>query len=206
MITYASHRIPQRGAALIISMIMLLVITVIGVSVMGGSRLEWLMASNTHFQSNAYMNAEAALNAGLATLPSAMPSPPATLWTPPALPVDATDVNNWNTGSVGATTTTATGEYIVEYLGCSEYANPSLLPPTFSGACGTPSTIQIHTYRVWARGTDSKGASRILSAIHTLVDNQSGFQWFDGVNVVAGGGTGGGGATDHYIGNQIEAQ
>jgi len=51
----------QQGVALIISMILLLVITLIGVAVMGGSRLEWLMANNSHFQSDAAMRADATL-------------------------------------------------------------------------------------------------------------------------------------------------
>src|SRR3569623_1602824 len=51
----------QQGVALIISMILLLVITLIGVAVMGGSRLEWLMANKSHFQSDAAMRADATL-------------------------------------------------------------------------------------------------------------------------------------------------
>src|SRR3569623_1106788 len=51
----------QQGVALNISMILLLVITLIGVAVMGGSRLEWLMANNSHYQSDEEKRADATL-------------------------------------------------------------------------------------------------------------------------------------------------
>lgn len=54
----------QRGVALVVSMMMLVAITLIGVAVMNSSRLEWLMAANSAFQTSAYTQAEAALRAG----------------------------------------------------------------------------------------------------------------------------------------------
>ena len=51
----------QRGAALIVSLMMLVAITLIGVAVMSNSRLEWLMATNNALQTSTYPQAEAAL-------------------------------------------------------------------------------------------------------------------------------------------------
>jgi len=175
----------QRGAALVVSMVMLLVITVIGVAVMGGSRLEWLMANNSHLQTDAYRNAEIALVQGLATIgnpptPNPYPSAPLITWPPQ----DLADVTKWNDGTVvsipvAPTPPTGSGAYVKEYLGCSEYINSSPLPPyhlqsvtiATPGNCPGSSNIIAYTYRIWALGTDGKGAARILQATRTLIYN-----------------------------------
>ncbi|MEK7322847.1 MAG: PilX N-terminal domain-containing pilus assembly protein [Pseudomonadota bacterium] len=67
---YSTHLTPpqtphtQRGVALVVSLMMLVAITLIGVAVMNSSRLEWLMAANSQFQTSTYTQAEAALRAG----------------------------------------------------------------------------------------------------------------------------------------------
>jgi hypothetical protein len=175
----------QRGAALVVSMVMLLVITVIGIAVMGGSRLEWLMANNSHFQTDAYRNAEIALVQGLATIgnpPTLLPyiSAPST----PSPPQDLADITKWNDGTVVSvpvtpTPPTGSGAYVKEYLGCSEYINPAPSPPyylqfvpiTAPGNCTGSTNIIAYTYRVWALGTDGKGAARILQATRSLIYN-----------------------------------
>ena len=171
----------QRGAALVVSMVMLLVITVIGVAVMGGSHLEWLMANNSHLQTDAYRNAEIALAAGLG--PGSISNPPTTF--PPTSPAPSsnprqlfTDVANWSNGSISSTlvpTTTGSAAYALEYIGCSRYAPP--VPLTFQGNnCSVQgqvgSYIFVYTYRVWALGADGKGAARILEATRSLIYNQ----------------------------------
>ncbi len=57
----AQHPRQQRGAALIVSMMMLVAITLIGVAVMSNSRLEWLMSTNSALQTSTYPQTEAAL-------------------------------------------------------------------------------------------------------------------------------------------------
>jgi hypothetical protein len=169
----------QKGAALVVSMVMLLVITVIGIAVMGGSRLELLMANNSHLQTDAQRNAEIALAAGLD--PPSINNPP-TLFPPPPSsistlsPQDLADVTKWSDGTItGTPVTTATGSaaYVVEYLGCSKY-NPTIPLSFLDNVCGGSSTSFIFalTYRVWALGTDGKGAARILKSTRTLINNQ----------------------------------
>jgi len=159
----------QRGAALIVSLVMLVVITMIGVIAMSGSHLEWLMTNNSQFQSGAYRNATVALWGGLPTIPAAAPNPP-----PPTStlsPSDLTDATKWSDGTLApipitTAACTVTCEYIVEYLGCNvfTYSPPSLLVPTTDVCNSNPSDVSIHTYRVWAYGSDGKGAARILQA------------------------------------------
>jgi len=176
----------QKGAALVVSMVMLLVITVIGVAVMGGSRLEWLMANNSHLQTDAYRNAEIALAAGLSTTSISNPPmvfPPAPVGSPmnPQLLADVTMWSNGSFTSISVPTPTGSAAYVVEYIGCSEYLYTPPTPPappppvTYANDTCTDSTashVFAYTYRVWALGTDGMGAARILQTTHTLINNQ----------------------------------
>ena len=170
----------QKGAALVVSMVMLLVITVIGVAVMGGSRLEWLMANNSHLQTDAYRNAEIALNAGLSSMtnpPVSLPSPPSPVITLPLQ--DLIDVNRWSDGTIASipvATPTGSAAYFVEYLGCGEYQPIAAHLSFINNNCtDLPATAFVfaYVYRVWALGTDGKGAARILQTTHTLINNQA---------------------------------
>ena len=55
----------QRGAALVIGLMMLVALTLIGVTTMGMSTMELRMASNAQNKSNAFQAAEAGLEVGL---------------------------------------------------------------------------------------------------------------------------------------------
>jgi len=55
----------QRGAALIVGLMMLVALTLIGVTTMGMSSMELRMASNAQNKSNAFQAAEAGLEVGL---------------------------------------------------------------------------------------------------------------------------------------------
>ncbi|HLU62460.1 MAG TPA: PilX N-terminal domain-containing pilus assembly protein, partial [Gammaproteobacteria bacterium] len=51
----------QRGAALFVALILLIVITILAVSTMGTSRLELRMAGNTQFSVHAFQAAQSAI-------------------------------------------------------------------------------------------------------------------------------------------------
>ena len=55
----------QRGAALVVGLLMLVALTLIGVTTMGMSSMELRMASNAQNKSNAFQAAEAGLEIGL---------------------------------------------------------------------------------------------------------------------------------------------
>ena len=71
------HSSQQRGAALITSLIILLVLTVLGVSAMSTSSLEELMAGNLRDQNLSFQAAEAALKDGERYIDSWGGTPPA---------------------------------------------------------------------------------------------------------------------------------
>src|SRR3569833_791110 len=157
----------QQGVALIISMILLLVITLIGVAVMGGSRLEWLMANNSHFQSDAAMRADATLRVAESKIIYALYNGP---WagefyddSSPApthpLPYDPSVPANWSllTKATANTDINAPAGTVFVFLfvrlGCTD-ATP---PP-----CGF---LVGQLFRVWSRSTDSKGTTRISVSV-----------------------------------------
>src|SRR3569623_37895 len=159
----------QQGVALIISMILLLVITLIGVAVMGGSRLEWLMANNSHFQSDAAMRADATLRVAESKITGVLglyngpwggafydDSPPAP--THP-LPYDPSVPANWSllTKATANTDINAPAgtdnDYLIDRLGCTDAT-----PPPSGNLVG-------QLFRVWSRSTDSKGTTRISVSV-----------------------------------------
>lgn len=170
------HERSQRGIALIVSLVMLVVITLIGIAVMGGSRLELLMANNIRYQSDAAARAEAAVRDGefqLATgvfnpgivgnnVPGLQPAP---------LPNDPRNPASWNTLPAANATTLSPGgttnRYLVEYMGCS---SPEREASNFNcnATCLGTSCRDIHTYRVWGYATDISGNTRIAQSVFTV--------------------------------------
>ncbi len=65
-INYKPHR--EQGAALVVSLILLLVLTVLGVSTMSTATMEMRMAANDQFLENAFQLAETGLDIDLAQL------------------------------------------------------------------------------------------------------------------------------------------
>ena len=70
----------QRGAVLVVALIMLLALTVLGVSTMSTAKMEMRMAANNQFLENAFQLAETGLDTDLADLNAGViPAPPATV-------------------------------------------------------------------------------------------------------------------------------
>ena len=82
----------QRGAALVVGMVLLVILTLLAISGMNTATTELLMAGNEKYQENAFQAAETGIERTMATAvfnPSALPPP------------DAADRSTW----VTATTT-----------------------------------------------------------------------------------------------------
>jgi Tfp pilus assembly protein PilX len=167
----------QRGVALVVSMVMLVAITLIGVFVMSGSHLEWLMASNSHFQADAELRAEAALRDGENAAPV---DPNSFIWTtndafysaaldPLPSTADPRKIASWDTHEFNTQTATtiSSAEYLVEYMGCTYQSGSS---------CSNPcplNTACYYIYQIWAHATDSKGTSRIVQSTYTIRSYQA---------------------------------
>src|SRR5882672_11919751 len=60
------HRQRQRGAALVIGLILLLLLTLLAVSGMNSASLEFIMAGNEQYRANAFQAAEAGIEQSMA--------------------------------------------------------------------------------------------------------------------------------------------
>lgn len=167
----ASFRHAHRGAALIVSMMMLIAITLVGVAVMGNSRLEWLIASNSNLKDSVLTRAQQGLIAGEVQLRTQLNPTPANAfpWAgndpfydgAASLPAGADPrvVADWLDGSFTSGTTDlhtskTQNRYIVIYQGCTNV-------PGATGGCGTTSYTE--TYEVWSLATDAEDtAARIV--------------------------------------------
>lgn len=58
----------QRGAALIVGLILMLVMTILAVATMGTANVEVVMASNTQYSENAFQLAETGIDVNIATV------------------------------------------------------------------------------------------------------------------------------------------
>jgi len=142
-------------------MVMLVAITLIGVFVMSGSHLEWLMSSNSRFQTDAEMRAEAAIQEGENDA-ATITDPNSYLWsdekyiTP--LPYDPRNTANWTKFITKPATTISPAVYLVEYMGCNDQSG--------GGGCNPCplDTPCFYIYRIWAHAADSRGASRIVQS------------------------------------------
>ena len=60
-LTHGNPRSQQRGAALVIGLLLLLVLTILAVSGMNSASMEFVMAGNDQFRANAFTAAEAGI-------------------------------------------------------------------------------------------------------------------------------------------------
>ncbi len=151
----------QSGAALVVSLIILLAMTLVGITSMKSSSTEITMAGNLRESGLSFQAAEAGLSAAEQILESG--NDPANL-----LGQDTADPNyllntTWN--SAAATTTTVSlanistnPRYIVKYLGrWDPDSNVSKLDPGFSGYGFSSSAQRIDYFRSTARGFGQTG-------------------------------------------------
>lgn len=157
----------QNGAALMVSLMILLVLTLIGVTSMQSTILEEKMAGNMRDKNLAFNAAESALREGenwvapMTSIPEPVDScspAPCTLWNPGILP-DLSDQNHsWWTGNAVAVGTSipevnSNPHYLMEYLA---FIPDDLDPETRAQGIGN------HFYRTTARGT---GGSDVAEAV-----------------------------------------
>jgi type IV pilus assembly protein PilX len=64
------HRAGQRGVALVVALILLVVITLVGLAAVRGTIMQQKMASNMYDRQIAFQNAEAAMRAAAASIPT----------------------------------------------------------------------------------------------------------------------------------------
>lgn len=168
------HNGKQRGAILMVSLIMLLVMTMIAISAMRSTTLEERMGGNTRNQETAFQAAEAALRAGESSLMGNTAEPLATsdgstdIWVLDAPDPDSTNAiawwkestrdQSWWTSSAVSYTGTLSGVgsaplYLIEE---ADFVRDSLNLGTQQDESG-----QVY-YRVTARATGGDDLARVL--------------------------------------------
>ena len=171
MIQRNVHR--QRGAVLIVSLVMLILVTLIGVAVMQTSNMEVVMVSNAQSRMTAMSEAENALVDGEIEITTTYPGTPIFDWS-----ADATDglytvgdfagsivdVVDWNDVAGAYQTGPSGAKYATEYLGPYTTAGASLT----MGAGGA--VDKRYLYRVSGRGAFGDGGTRFVESIFATTD------------------------------------
>ena len=157
-----SHPIKQQGAALIISLLMLAVMTIIGVTAMSQSGLETLMAGNLQLQTNSRSVAENQL----ATAEQAVESS-ATIQInyfdhdPDIDPIDTLIQSAENNAD------TEYADNYIEYLGPRAIPGESIVIGRESPRAGS----EIHLFRNTALHSNrDNGARRLVQSIYAIQD------------------------------------
>ena len=132
---YLRHTTRQRGAALFMALIFLLILTILGVFGMNVSRLENLMAGNAQFQTTALNNAEYVLARGERDLQAL---------------ADAGGVNPFLTADATDQYFCANDDSCLRTSGDGDLINPAALTWTFS-------STQVELPDVGNDGSDSDG-------------------------------------------------
>lgn len=169
------HHISQRGSTLIISMIILVVLMLLGVTSMVTSDTAFKLAGNLQFQDTAMNNAEATLSQVERDMKSGVinhnhadffVASPKTASSSGLYPIDA-GVDPLNMSWSGSNSDDNDhGRYIVELLSTNSVLIGSSL--TVGGA---PSYAcnRVNTYRITARGASLRGASKLVQSYYSVL-------------------------------------
>ncbi len=163
----SATRSRQRGAAFVVSMILLLVLTLMGITAMRLGNSQLLISNSFENENEAFVNAENALRAGQRDLMQNFEGAPAFsfeqsgdgYYGPGTIVVDSPDWDgmSYESGGTGV-------QYIIEYIGPAPAVQGSL-----ALGAGTATSMQF-VYRIVGRGSSSKGAVRLTETIFTSTE------------------------------------
>ncbi len=168
--TRANPHVQQRGAALFMALIILLVLTVLGVFGMNISRMENLMAGNNQFQTAALSNAELILSVGEQKTEEILGNLPFTDWnetgdafydrtSDSAEIIDTHDLN-WGFSYQAED---SSSRYVVEYAG-SELIPGNDASVEGTSACHAGSCVWV--FLATAQNETSRGAKRTVQSVY----------------------------------------
>ena len=109
----------QQGAVLALTLIILLVLTIVGITTMNSSSIQTFLARNTQFKQISFQNAESTLTTGEAAWNAKIETCLADVskCTADLTPGRISDVDDIDWSSIDSEGTTPYGKYVVEYLG-----------------------------------------------------------------------------------------
>lgn len=172
----------QRGAALFMALIFLLIMTILGVFGMNLSRMENLMAGNNQFQTLALNQAELMLEAGLRDVENNIGPPyinPDTggdhIYLNTAASTQTIDPTaiNWTFNTVSTTPVGGDAkysyDYVIEYIGALDGTENALCSAQ-TGTGGTLDDCIREIYLVSSQSVTSRGAKRIIQSVFVSGD------------------------------------
>lgn len=185
-------RLKQTGSTLAVSLIILILLMLLGVTAMTTSDTQFKLVGNLQFENAAINNAEAAISEaetwlatgtnfsapGLITATCAVRSvnhlypldntvtPPTPCLTGFAAPANAPLTMNWVDATSLTATTTNNARFIIELLSTN-----NVLIGTGLGIGGVKSTAcgKVNTYRITANGTSSRGATKFVQSYYSVL-------------------------------------
>lgn len=159
----------QQGVSLVVALIMLLVLTLIGVSSMNTAIVELKMASSMQQQGIALNRADEMLRVGEEDVIDITTEPAAFDFSAPDdgyyVAADAIDVYDLDWAAQGLTSIpgdNAGDSYVVEYLGPKVIDGESVKKSTDGRIIGGA----VHTFRITTRSTAAKSALRLVQSIY----------------------------------------
>ena len=155
----------QTGSALIVSLMILLVLTLIGVTAMSGSNLEEKMSGNSRDTMLAFQASEAALREGERVVANLVTKAPfagcnSTYTYAQGCKPDVTSAATWTNAAIYPGTidkVKTPPKYIIEFTGVAP-GSPSLTIDNY----GDNSLQDISTFRVTTRGTGGTDSAVVL--------------------------------------------
>lgn len=167
----------QRGAALIVALVLLLVMTVLGVTALNSSTLQGLMSSAYRQQTSALAGVENVLLEGEMEVENIVNDPaldPDTInyyfdlvEGDPQFAASSSSSANWSIGPLVQQTIgqfAIEGRYVIEYMGEFEVPGESIAEG------GGLEDSRIHIFRVSARGTEANGEGlRIVQSYYVTL-------------------------------------
>ncbi|MCP4334139.1 MAG: hypothetical protein GY785_15895 [Gammaproteobacteria bacterium] len=159
----------QRGVSLVVALVMLLVLTLIGVSSMNTAIVELKMAGSMQQQGIALNRADELLLVGEQDVLSIVTTPAAfdfaTAGDGYYVTADNIDVHNLNWAAAGLNSiqgANADDVYVTEYLGAMEIPGESVKKGTDGRIIGGA----VHTFRITSRSATGRGALRLVQSIY----------------------------------------
>jgi hypothetical protein len=170
MHTEPKSQINQRGAALFMSLIFLLVMTILGVFGMNISRMENLMAGNNQFQVAALSNAEVILAVGEQEVEDILGALPFTDWNETGdafydRTAASTEVINTHDPNWGFTyqAEDSLSRYVIEYSGSERIPGED---ESFEATATCPAGSCVWVFLATAQNETSRGAKRTVQSVY----------------------------------------
>jgi len=161
----------QHGAALIMSLVILVILTLLGIASMNTANLQLLMTGNAQYQTVALSRAEQVIREAEAVVDAIVPgvTPAITDGYHDITTISEVDLSTftWPDNQTGDSTLVANSKYIIEYSG-----NKKLPSTTFKFINGKPIIgDKVSVYRITARTLATRGAVRLVQSIYVTLNS-----------------------------------